>query len=73
MFLPLSPDVLEDVADRVAPALAFAARVAAAYARSWVRFVAVRAALRKIAPNKTRRFEYAVRVAPIVASYGVRP
>ena len=72
LLLPVSADVLEDVAQRIAPALRLARNIAMGYARSWVQFVAVRAAAQKIAPNKTRRFEYAVRVAPIVASYGVK-
>lgn len=72
LILPVSRDVVEDVAERIAPVLTAARCVAVAYARSWMRFWAVRAAARRMAPRQTRRFEYAVRVAPIVAAYGVK-
>lgn len=69
---PISPDVVTDVAVRAAPAVAGLTQLARRFARSHVRYLVVRSVLRAVAREKTRRAEYAVRVAPIVAAYGVK-
>jgi aarF domain-containing kinase len=69
---PVSPDVVADLAKASAPAVKLGGKLAKSFAKSHARYLVVRAVLRVVSREKTRRVEYAVRVAPIVAAYGVK-